>query len=53
MTIRSCLEKLAAETPDVAAVKFFDSDKEWHVRTWSEFLAGVVCAADAYGPRFG
>ena len=53
MTIRSCLEKLAAETPDAAAMRFFGSDKEWHVRTWSEFLAGVVSAADAYGPRFG
>ena len=53
MTIRSCLEKLAAETPNAAAVKFFGSDKEWHVRTWSEFLAGVVCTSDAYGPRFG
>ena len=52
MTIRSYLEKFAAETPQAAAVEFFGPDKTWHVRTWAEFLAGVVHAADAYGVRF-
>ena len=52
MTIRSYLEKFATETPKADAMEFFGSDKEWHTRTWAEFLDGVTRTADAYGPRF-
>ncbi len=53
MTIRSCLEKLATDTPNAVAMKFFGPDKEWHSRTWVEFLEGVTRVADVYGSRFG
>ena len=53
MTIRSCLEKLAVDTPNAVAMKFFGPDKEWHTRTWGEFLEGVTRVADVYGSRFG
>ena len=53
MTIRSCLEKLATDTPNAFAMKFFGPDKEWHTRTWGEFLEGVTRVADVYGSRFG
>ena len=53
MTIRSCLEKLATDTPNAVAMKFFGPDKEWHTRTWGEFLEGVTRVADVYGSRFG
>ena len=52
MTIRSYLEKYAAETPEAAALKFFGTDKTWHTRSWAEFLAGVKLVGDAYGTRF-
>ena len=52
MTIRSYLEKFAVETPHAVALRFYGQDKEWHARTWAEFLAGVVRTADAYGTRF-
>ena len=51
MTIRSCLEKLAKETPHSAALKYCRC-KEWHTRTWAEFLSGVRAVAEAYGPAF-
>ena len=53
MTIRSYLEKYAAETPSAAALKYFGGDKQWHERSWADFLAGVASTADAYGPKFG
>ncbi|MCQ2388100.1 MAG: AMP-binding protein [Kiritimatiellae bacterium] len=53
MTIRSCLEKFASETPDAVALRSFGSDKTWHERTWKAFLDGVRSTADAYGPKFG
>ncbi len=52
MTIRSYLEKFATETPQAEAMEYFGPDKEWHTRTWAEFLEGVTRTADAYGPRF-
>ena len=53
MTIRTCLEKLATNTPDAVAMKFFGSDKKWHTRTWAELLDGVTRTGDTYGSRFG
>jgi len=53
MTIRSYLEKNAAEAPESVALRFFGADKSWHTRTWKEFLAGVRATAGAYGTRFG
>ncbi|MGN0847978.1 MAG: AMP-dependent synthetase/ligase [Kiritimatiellia bacterium] len=52
MTIRSCLERFAKETPQGAALQYFQA-KEWHVRTWAAFLEGVRSVAEAYGPKFG
>ena len=51
MTIRSCLEKFAKETPLATALRYFKA-KEWHSRTWADFLLGVRVTAEAYGPRF-
>ena len=52
MTIRSYLEKFASKTPQATALKYFGADKEWHMRTWAEFLSGVTRVGDAYGSRF-
>ena len=52
MTIRSYLEKFASRTPQATALKYFGADKEWHTRTWEEFLSGVTRVGDAYGSRF-
>ena len=51
MTIRSYLEKFAQETPQATALRYFEA-KDWHVRSWADFLAGVRAVAEAYGPRF-
>lgn len=51
MTIRSRLEKFAKETPLATALRYFQA-KEWHTRTWADFLLGVRVVAEAYGPRF-
>ena len=51
MTIRSYLEKFAKETPQAVALQYCQA-KEWHTRTWAEFLAGVRCTAQSYGPKF-
>ena len=50
-TIRSYLEKNARETPQAVALRY-NVAKEWHTRTWAEFLDGVRAVAEAYGPRF-
>ncbi|MDO4366481.1 MAG: class I adenylate-forming enzyme family protein, partial [bacterium] len=51
MTIRSYLEKFAQETPQATALRYFEA-KDWHTRSWADFLAGVRTVAEAYGPRF-
>lgn len=51
MTIRSYLEKFAQETPQATALRYFEA-KDWHARSWADFLAGVRAVAEAYGPRF-
>lgn len=51
MTIRSYLEKFAQETPQATALRYFEA-KDWHVRSWADFLAGVRAVAEAYGPHF-
>ena len=51
MTIRSYLEKFAKETPQATALRYFEA-KDWHARSWADFLAGVRAVAEAYGPRF-
>ena len=51
MTIRSYLEKFAQETPQATALRYFEA-KDWHARSWADFLAGVRTVAEAYGPRF-
>ena len=52
MTIRSCLEKFAMETPQAVALEYFRA-KAWNRRTWAEFLAGVRAVAETYGLKFG
>jgi long-chain acyl-CoA synthetase len=51
MTIRSCLEKFAKETPQAAALEYCRG-KEWRTRTWADFLSGVRAVAEAYGSAF-
>ena len=51
MTIRNCLEKFAKETPQATALRYYQA-KEWHTRSWADFLLGVRVTAEAYGPRF-
>ncbi len=51
MTIRSYLEKLAEKAPQSVALKYF-LDKNWHTRTFAEFLSGVRKTAAAYGTTF-
>ena len=51
MTIRSYLEKFAQETPQATALRYFEA-KDWHARSWADFLAGVRAVAEAYGPHF-
>ena len=51
MTIRSYLEKFAQETPQATALRYFEA-KDWHARSWADFLADVRTVAEAYGPRF-
>ena len=51
MTIRSYLEKLAKKAPQNVALKYF-FDKNWHTRTYAEFLSGVRQTAEAYGTVF-
>ena len=51
MTIRSCLEKFAKETPQATALRYYQA-KEWQTRSWADFLLGVRVTAEAYGPRF-
>ena len=52
MTIRSYLEKNAAELSSAVALVYYGLDKAWHESTWKEFLDSVTRTADAYGPRF-
>ena len=52
MTIRSCLEKFARETPEASALRYFENHA-WRTRTWAAFREGVRAVAQAYGPRFG
>ena len=40
MTIRSCLEKFAKETPQATALRYYQA-KEWQTRSWADFLLGV------------
>ena len=51
MTIRSYLEKFAQETPQATALRYFEA-KDWHARSWADFLAGVRAGAEADGPHF-
>lgn len=51
MTIRSYLEKFAKETPQAVALEYCKA-KEWHKRTWTDFLGGVRSVAEAYGTKF-
>lgn len=51
MTLRSCLEKFARETPQNAALTYAVK-KQWCTRTWAAFLAGVRAVAEAYGTKF-
>ena len=51
MTIRSLLEKWAAERPDATFLKYAE-DKVWKTRTWGEMLKGVREVAEGYGRRF-
>ena len=51
MTIRSYLEKFAEKTPQNVALKYF-VDKNWHTRTYAEFLSCVRQTAEAYGTTF-
>ena len=53
MTIRSCLEKFARETPAAVALEYYCRKKTWETRSWAGFLAGVRAVAEAYGPEFG
>ena len=51
MTIRSYLEKFAKKTPQNVALKYFVG-KNWHTRTYAEFLSGIRKTAEAYGETF-
>ena len=51
MTIRSCLEKFARETPHAAALRHFEA-QTWKTRSWADFRAGVYAVAEAYGTAF-
>ena len=52
MTLRSYLEKNAAEIPSAAALVYYGFDKVWHTDSWQTFLADVTRTADVYGPSF-
>ena len=52
MTLRSYLEKNAAEIPSAAALVYYGFDKAWHTDSWQTFLADVTRTADVYGPSF-
>ena len=51
MTIRSCLERFAKETPQAVALQYNEA-RQWVTRTWEGFLSGVRVVAQAYGSKF-